>query len=354
MTRIVQLLHPVHGRRVAVVSEPHLRLLQSCSTVYELARLAIESHKSLNNHIGQRDSDDRLEYDEVYEGRSDWQLLSPIDHPEPSRCFVTGTGLTHKGSAENRQSMHEVAGSREHGARSKEAEILLPAPGSQLPALSDSMKMFQIGLDGGRPAAGCIGAAPEWFYKGVGTIVRAHNQPLSVPPHGLDGGEEAEVAGIYIIGPDGMPHRIGLAQGNEFSDHVMESENYLYLAPSKLRDCSLGPELVLDPTFDDVPGTATIERGGKIIWQAAQATGEQRMCHSIANLEHHHFKHAERRRRGDVHIHFFGADMFSFKDRLRLEDGDVMSIVFNGFGRALRNPIRVDSSEESLVVVSSL
>ena len=62
------------------------------------------------------------------------------------------------------------------------------------------MKMFQIGLEGGRPAAGSIGAAPEWFYKGVGTIVRAHNESLDVPVHGLDGGEEAEIAGIYLIG----------------------------------------------------------------------------------------------------------------------------------------------------------
>jgi hypothetical protein len=343
MTRIVQLSHPVHGRRVAVVAEPQLQLLQGCSTVYELARLAIQSKKPLQNHIEQCLSGDGLEYDEIYDGRSDWRLLSPIDHPEPSRCFVTGTGLTHKGSAENRQSMHVTADG-----------ISAQSQAPSLQPLSDSMRMFQIGLEGGRPAAGCIGAAPEWFYKGVGTILRAHNQSLSVPPHGLDGGEEAEIAGIYIICPDGTPRRIGLAQGNEFSDHVMESKNYLYLAPSKLRDCSLGPELVLDPTFDDVPGSATVERGGKVIWQAAQATGEQRMCHSIANLEHHHFKHAEHRRPGDVHIHFFGADMFSFKDRLRLENGDVMSISFEGFGLPLRNPIRIDGSHESLIVVKSL
>jgi hypothetical protein len=261
---------------------------------------------------------------------------------------VTGTGLTHKGSAENRQAMH-VAGS------SQPTSTTAPQlPASSLQPPTDSMRMFQIGLDGGRPAAGCIGAAPEWFYKGVGTIVRAHNEPLSVPPHGLDGGDEAEIAGIYIIGDDERPRRIGFAQGNEFSDHVMESKNYLYLAPSKLRDCSLGPELVADPTFDDVPGQSSIERGGKIIWQAAQATGEQRMCHTLANLEHHHFKHAEHRRPGDVHIHFFGADMFSFKDRLRLEDGDVMSIAFKGFGRALRNPIRVSNSDEVLVVAKPL
>jgi hypothetical protein len=341
MLRIVQLSHPVHGRRVALVSEPHLCLLRGCSTVFELAQSSIRSNQPLRTCIERVDSGEQLEYGDIYSGRSDWQLLSPIDHPEPSRCFVTGTGLTHKGSAENRQSMHVVADSNQSAAAS------LQPP-------TDSMKMFQIGLEGGRPAAGRVGAAPEWFYKGVGTIVRAHNEPLSVPAHGLDGGEEAEIAGIYIIGDDGNPRRIGFAQGNEFSDHVMESKNYLYLAPSKLRDCSLGPELVLEPIFDDVPGESKIERDGKVIWQAGQATGEQRMCHSVANLEHHHFKHSEHRRPGDVHVHFFGADMFSFKERLQLEDGDVMSIAFKGFGRALRNPIRVTSPGEVLVIAKSL
>jgi hypothetical protein len=332
MLRIVQLSHATHGRRVAVVEEPQLRLLRDCSSVIELAASAIQSKRSLRESIERLVSAERLDYDAVYEGRSDWQLLPPIDHPETSRCFVTGTGLTHKGSAENRQSMH-VASKAEP---------------------TDSMKMFQIGMDGGRPEPGSVGAAPEWFYKGVGTIVRAPNEPLTVPAHGDDGGEEGEIAGVYLIGDDGTPCRMGLTQGNEFSDHLLEAKNYLYLAPSKLRDCSLGPELVIEPEFDDVTGRASIERAGRVIWQAAQATGEQRMCHSLANLEHHHFKHAAHRRPGDVHIHFFGADMFSFKDRLRLEDGDIMEISFAGFGRPLRNPIRIDRSEQKAVAVKSL
>ncbi|MEX0612557.1 MAG: AraD1 family protein [Pirellulales bacterium] len=352
MLRIVQLSHLTRGRRVAVVKEPGLQLLRDCTSVYELAQSAIHANRSLREVIEKFVSDQQLAYDEVYEGRSEWRLLPPIDHPEPSRCYVMGTGLTHKGSAENRQSMHKIAGSREQGARS--ADSLLHAPGSPLPAQTDSMKMFEIGLKGGRPEPGCVGAAPEWFYKGVGTILRAHNEPLAVPAHALDGGEEAEIAGVYLIGADGRPFRIGLTQGNEFSDHVLEARNYLYLAESKLRDCALGPELVIEPKFDDVPGRSTIERDGKVIWQARQASGERWMCHSLANLEHHHFKHAEHRRPGDVHIHFLGADMFSFKDRLHLEDGDVMSISFEGLGRPLRNPIRIDRSDEKLVVVKSL
>jgi hypothetical protein len=220
--------------------------------------------------------------------------------------------------------------------------------------LTDSMKMYRIGIEGGRPEAGCVGASPEWFYKGVGTIIKAHGEPLRVPPHAEDGGDEAEIAGAYVNGPDGAPYRIGLMQGNEFSDHVFEAKNYLYLASSKLRDCSVGPELVIDADFSDVPGEAIVERDGSPIWAGPCSSGEKWMCHTLANLEHHHFKHAEHRHAGDVHIHFFGADMFSFKDRLKLQNGDEMVVTFKGFGRALRNPLKVESVEAKPVAVKAL
>ena len=143
-------------------------------------------------------------------------------------------------------------------------------------------------------------------------------------------------------------------QGNEFSDHVFEAKNYLYLASSKLRDCSIGPEIVIDADFSDVPGEAIVERDGHPIWTGPCSSGEKWMCHTLANLEHHHFKHGEHRRAGDVHIHFFGADMFSFKDRLKLQDGDEMVVAFKGFGRPLRNPIRIEEGRESAVLVKSL
>ena len=183
-----------------------------------------------------------LEYDPIYRGHSEWRILPPIDHPaEPARCLVSGTGLTHLGSARNRQSMHA----------STEAE------------LTDSMKMFRWGIEGGRPAPGHIGTPPEWFYKGTGTILRATRRTRStfrLTPD--DGGEEAEIAGIYLIAPDGQPRRIGMAGGNEFSDHVFEKTNYLNLAGSKLRTCALGPELVVDPDFESVPVEVKIERAG--------------------------------------------------------------------------------------------
>jgi hypothetical protein len=220
--------------------------------------------------------------------------------------------------------------------------------------LTDSMKMFRLGVEGGKPAPGKIGVAPEWFYKGCGTILRAHGEPLEVPTFAEDGGEEAEIAGIYFVDANGIPSRIGMAMGNEFSDHKFEKHNYLNLAGSKIRNCSLGPELVIDPEFNSVPGTVKIERAEKTFWSKEIATGENEMCHSLANIEHHHFKFETHRRPGDVHIHFFGACALSFGDGVQLTDGDVMEVSFTGFGRALRNPLRVARGKATLVTVQSL
>jgi hypothetical protein len=274
-------------------------------------------------------SETTLDYDTVYSGAAEWKLLAPFHHPtEPSRCLVSGTGLTHLGGAKNRQAMH--------GASETE--------------LNDSMKMFKWGVERGKPAPGRIGIAPEWFYKGNGSVLRAHGEPLVVPAYAEDGGEEAEIAGIYFIGQDGTPRRVGLAAGNEFSDHKFEKRNYLNLAGSKLRNCSLGPELVVDPQFDSAPGKVTILRAGGILWTQDTLTGEREMCHSLANIEHHHFKFEGHRVPGDCHVHYFGACSLSFGAGIELADGDVMEISFTGFGRPLRNPLHVASHDKLIEV----
>jgi len=260
-------------------------------------------------------------------------LLAAIDHPvDAARLLVSGTGLTHLGSAANRQTMHEV----------KESEM------------TDSMKMFRWGVEGGRPAKGQVGISPEWFYKGSGTILRGPGEPLVIPTFGEDGGEEAEIAGVYIIADDGTPWRIGMCNGNEFSDHKYEKRNYLNLASSKIRTCSLGPEIVVDPQFGSVAGTATIVRDGATLWSKDIVTGESDMCHSLQNVEHHHFKFETHRRPGDAHVHYFGACSLSFGDGIELDNGDIMEVHFEGFGRPLRNPVQIDRAANSLVTIQSL
>jgi len=332
MTRLVQLKHG-DARRVALVEGPHLQLLDGFSSIYELASSAIGDGVKLSDLARKWATGDSLEYDPIYHARSDWRIMPPIDHPtEPARCLVSGTGLTHMGSARGRQSMHA----------STEAD------------LTDSMKMFHSGLEGGRPQPGAIVTAPEWFYKGTGTILRGHGDALDVPPYAGDGGEEAELAGIYVIAPDGQPCRIGMSGGNEFSDHVFEKTNYLNLAASKLRSCALGPEILLDPEFESVPVEVKIERSGSLLWSKTFRTGEAEMCHSLANIEHHHFKYGAHRRPGDVHVHFFGTDALSFSDGINLHDGDVMLVSIEGFGRPLRNPVRVTGGKPKSISVKAL
>jgi hypothetical protein len=155
---------------------------------------------------------------------------------------------------------------------------------------------------------------------------------------------------VYVIDHVGRPRRIGMAAGNEFSDHRFERKNYLNLAGSKLRVSALGPELALAPPFESVPGEVWIERGPARIWWRRIAGGEAEMSHSLQNIEHHHFKFELHRRPGDVPVHFFGAHSLSFGERVTLEDGDVMVVRFEGFGRGLRNVLRVEAGGDRLIM----
>jgi hypothetical protein len=249
MNRLVQ-IHNGTNRRVALVKEPHLRLLAGVQSICELAAMADSKGVPMTQVVRESLTEEMVNYDVVYSGKSTWKLLPPIDHPqEPTRCLISGTGLTHR---------------------------------------------------------------------------------------------------------DGMPRRIGMAIGNEFSDHKFEKKNYLNLAGSKLRTCALGPELVIEPHFQSVPGTVKIERGGKTIWSQEILTGETEMCHSLSNIEHHHFKFEGHRRPGDVHVHYFGACSLSFGAGVLLEHGDLMEIAFNNFGRPLQNFLRIADRQDKLITIKSL
>jgi hypothetical protein len=331
-------------RRVALVLEPQLQLLDGVSSAYELANAAVAVNEDLSAAAQRRATGSSIDYEAVHSGRSDWRLLVPFDHPdEPSRCMVSGTGLTHLGSAQGRNAMHVAAKAASADLSAAQKPVVSAEP------MTDSMKMFLWGLEQGRPEEGKIGIAPEWFYKGTGATLRAHGEGLEIPAYAEDGGEEAEVAGLYLIGADGTPRRVGFATGNEFSDHQFEKKNYLNLAGSKLRTCGLGPELVIAPDFSEIPVDVKIERNGGLLWSKSFHSGENAMCHSLRNIEHHHFKFEGHRRPGDVHVHYFGTAALSFGDGVRLQDGDVMQISVAGFGRPLRNPVRIVPPAQNLV-----
>lgn len=332
--RLIQLLDDSSAIRVGEVCADgrQVRLLEQVSSMYELVNAAIAAGLGLDALATERVGNVRLDYAGLLEqGR----VLTPLHHPDPAHCLVTGTGLTHLGSAAARDAMHRNL--------QQQAEA---------GTLTDSMKMFQWGVEGGIPRDDHPGAQPEWFYKGDGGIVAAPGAPLDSPEFALDGGEEPELVGLYVIAPDGTPHRLGFAIGNEFSDHVTERRNYLYLAHSKLRACAVGPELRTGELPRDLRGTSRIRRDGRVLWEKPFLTGEANMCHSLANLEYHHFKYAAHRRPGDVHLHFFGTATLSFADQVSTQEGDVFEIELSELGAPLRNPLRRVASGFALGGVS--
>ena len=147
---LVQVLSEVNGLKVALVEEPNLRLLKNHDCVTDLVEKAIQAKKPLKEIVRELLSSILISYDDVYNGISDWNLLPCFDHRyDDGRCLVSGTGLTHRKGAENRNAMHSGDASQ----------------------LTDSIRMYLRGEVGGKPAPGTIGAAPEWFYKGNGGIV---------------------------------------------------------------------------------------------------------------------------------------------------------------------------------------
>lgn len=312
--RLLQQRLPDGTRRV-ILAEDAAHVLTGVATTRDLAQAAIAEGVSLLDAARARRSNDSVDLVAALEAG---ELLPAIDHPDSARLMLAGTGLTHLGSAAGRDAMHKAA-----------------AEGKQ----TDSMRLFLEGMDGGRPAAGVIGAQPEWFYKGDGQGLVAPEAPFASPAFAQDGGEEPELAGIYLIGDDGTPFRLGIALANEFSDHVTERHNYLWLAHSKLRQASLGAELLLGEPPADIRGTSRIVRDGDTLWEKPFLTGEANMSHSLANLEHHHFKYAAFRRPGDIHVHFFGTATLSCADGIQTQDGDVFEIHAAPFTLPLRNAL---------------
>jgi hypothetical protein len=306
------------GERSVIAAQGDLAFfVPGFATIHALALHAIGRKIGLADAVMAAGRGDAVDIAAEYDAN---RLLAPIDHEDGAHVLLTGTGLTHLGSAEGRDKMH-----REAAAAEKQ---------------TDSMRMFLEGLEGGKPAAGQVGQQPEWFYKGDGTQLVGPADPLIMPAFAQDGGEEPELAGIYLVGEDGTPYRLGLALANEFSDHVIERHNYLWLAHSKLRQAALGPELLVGTPPDHIEGWSRIVRNGETIWEKPFLSGEGNMSHSFANLEHHHFKYDLFRRPGDVHVHFFGTATLSFSDGVVPQEGDIFEILAAPFTLPVRNPLK--------------
>lgn len=331
--RLIQFEDSTGQRRVGVVEGDSIQQVNGISSTRALALAAIANGRSLLQEVKVMGT---ALGPEGYTGLLEsGRVLAPLDHEDPAHCLISGTGLTHLGSASTRDKMHQ-----------KNVD--------DQATLTDTARMFQWGIDGGRPAAGKVGAQPEWFYKGDGSIVVRPNQAFQSPDFAEDAGEEPELTGLYVIGEDGKPYRVGFALGNEFSDHVMERRNYLYLAHSKLRNCSYGPELRVGVLPRHLAGTSRIWRDGQVLWEKEFLSGEDNMCHSLENLEYHHFKYTQFLRPGDVHVHFFGTATLSVADNIKTQPGDRFEVSMSEFGAPLCNTIEVAAAAFSIGEIKSL
>ena len=183
--RLIQFETRQGERRVGVVSDNNrIAAVKGVTAMRELGLEAIAAGRTLEQQVLHLGCGDSFDYAELLASH---RVLAPLDHEDSAHVLVTGTGLTHLGSAATRDKMHQKAQQQD------EAQM------------TDSMRMFQWGVEGGKPEEGKGGAQPEWFYKGDGSIVVRPGTALQVPDFAEDAGEEPEIAGLYLIGPDGRP-----------------------------------------------------------------------------------------------------------------------------------------------------
>lgn len=325
--RLARYYSPDGSLRTAATVREGCFALRPDFDLFEVAAGAADGRLLLEDEVRRALTGELVDIDRL---NTEHRLSTPLAPPDLSRCLVTGTGLTHRRSADIRDAMATADGA------------------------SDSSIMYKIGEQGGRPAPGEIGVAPEWFFKGSGHVLVPSGRPVEIEPWAQSTGEEAELAGVYLINSHGVPVRLGFVLANDLSDHRLEERNYLYLAPSKLRPCPIGPELLVGDCPGTIQGTIRIQRGGRAAWEQSFETGDDRMTHSIANLEHHHFKHRQFRTPGQLHIHLFGCPVFSYGDGELLGPGDEMIIHAPDFGAPLRTPLIASETEYEPVKPLSL
>ena len=219
-------------------------------------------------------------------------------------------------------------------------------------AITDSMRMFQWGVEGGRPQKARSASRPSGSTRAMApssALPSSHWRFRLTPKTAA---KKPRSPASTIIDRDGTPCRIGMVNGNEFSDHKFEKRNYLNLAGSKLRPCSLGPELVFEAEFDNVPGEVRIERAGSALWRKPDRKRRTEHVPQPCQPGASPLQVCGPSPARHVHVHFFGADALSFGDGVALRDGDMAEVSFEGFGRPLRNPIHEDA--KSIEAVSAV
>src|SRR5687767_14877305 len=133
--RLIQFETAKGQRQVGVVEGAQVLAIKAVRSAYALANLAIAGKRSLQEQVLALGTGDAHDYEAMLE---ELRVLPPLDHADAAHVLVSGTGLTHLGSAAARDKMHQKATATED-------------------ELTDSMRMFKWGVEGGRPASGVAG-----------------------------------------------------------------------------------------------------------------------------------------------------------------------------------------------------
>ena len=277
--RLVQFRDQEGRRAVAVSHAGGHRRLEEIETVYELVLAALESGASLAKTAAGFQSAQVIDVEAALrEGR----LLPPIEHPVPTRCWVTGS----------------------EGARS-------PSGGGESP--------------------------PSWFFRGSGSTLVAAEKPLAMPGFAPGGAPEAQVAGLFVIADDGVPCQVGWCLAHPVVDQALARSGGA--GHARLRATAIGPELLLGELPAALPAKAAVVRAGKVLAETWLDLGRAGMARSHADLIRDHFRYGMHRRPGDVHIHCFGSGSGHAAAAPGNDPEQLFELTCAAFGLPLRNPV---------------
>ena len=246
--RLTQIVDEAGKRALVVSARGESRLVKGARTTRALAAAALEAGATLRKVVAERGVGKPVD---LVAALKEKRALPPIDHDDPAHVVVGGARLD-----------------------------------------------------------AAAGEPPAWFYKGDGATLAAPGGDLASPSLALGGGAEARLVGVYLIDDRGQPVRLGFALGDEFAD-ATERRGQLPPADATLAPSSFGPELLTGDLPPEIHGFARLRRGKEVVSEAPFAWGEQNLAGAIAALEAHHFRRAQFRRPGDVHVLFLAAPPFA-------------------------------------------
>jgi hypothetical protein len=275
--RLVQLRDEGGRRAVAVTSATGHRRLDEIETVYELVLAALEAGIPLAETAARFQSKTTID---VAAAAREGRLLPPLEHPVPTRCWVTASA---------------------------------PADGE---------------------------GPPSWFFRGSGSTLVGAEQPLPLPGFAPAGAPVAQLLGLYVIADDGTPCQAGWALGHPVVDPALAMGSGA--GHARLRCTAVGPELLIGALPAELPAIARARRKTAVVGERRFDLGTASRTHSYADLARDHFRYQMHRRPGDVHVHCFGTS--APDTALATGDDLTFELECAAFGLPLRNRVTISET----------